>query len=200
MAFSKSPYPQPAVEPCDYATGIQPHAAHVFCGGNWCSAQGCAHSSLPLSSRQAVDTRACPSAAGKTTPLRVPPSKAVAHDHSRTVQNAQILLCREVGLLKINVERAEWDVLAGIQPHHWPKVSELAAVAGCAVLCYGSLPQAQEEFCFHAVSSNDSFAMALTPTAGCLVCDSVLPTYACICAGCRRSGRSVRRCTTSAAA
>jgi hypothetical protein len=34
-----------------------------------------------------------------------------------------ILLCREVGLLKINVERAEWDVLAGIQPHDWAKVS-----------------------------------------------------------------------------
>jgi hypothetical protein len=27
-----------------------------------------------------------------------------------------------VGLLKINVERAEWDVLAGIQPQDWPKV------------------------------------------------------------------------------
>lgn len=33
------------------------------------------------------------------------------------------VLCREVGLLKINVERAEWDVLAGIQPQDWPKVS-----------------------------------------------------------------------------
>jgi hypothetical protein len=31
--------------------------------------------------------------------------------------------CREVGLLKINVERAEMDVLAGIQEQDWPKVS-----------------------------------------------------------------------------
>jgi hypothetical protein len=30
--------------------------------------------------------------------------------------------CREVGLLKINVERAEMDVLAGIQEQDWPKV------------------------------------------------------------------------------
>lgn len=44
---------------------------------------------------------------------------AVARQHSAL----WLLLCREVGLLKINVERAEWDVLASIQPHHWPKVS-----------------------------------------------------------------------------
>lgn len=30
--------------------------------------------------------------------------------------------CREVGLLKINVERAEWDVLAGVADEDWPKV------------------------------------------------------------------------------
>jgi hypothetical protein len=29
---------------------------------------------------------------------------------------------REVGLLKINVERAESDVLAGIKEQDWPKV------------------------------------------------------------------------------
>eukprot|EP00878_Enallax_costatus_P010935 GHUV01011421.1.p3 GENE.GHUV01011421.1~~GHUV01011421.1.p3 ORF type:complete len:109 (-),score=23.71 GHUV01011421.1:363-689(-) len=32
-------------------------------------------------------------------------------------------MCSEVGLLKINVERAEWDVLAGIADKDWPKVS-----------------------------------------------------------------------------
>lgn len=37
------------------------------------------------------------------------------------------VLCREVGLLKINVERAEWDVLAGIQPQDWPKVRQVSA-------------------------------------------------------------------------
>lgn len=31
-------------------------------------------------------------------------------------------MCREVALLKINVERAEWDVLAGISDADWPKV------------------------------------------------------------------------------
>lgn len=30
--------------------------------------------------------------------------------------------CSEVGLLKINVERAEWDVLAGIADKDWQKV------------------------------------------------------------------------------
>jgi hypothetical protein len=34
---------------------------------------------------------------------------------------------REVGLLKINVERAEWDVLAGIADRDWPKVTPLHA-------------------------------------------------------------------------
>lgn len=34
---------------------------------------------------------------------------------------------KEVGLLKINVERAEWDVLAGIQPQDWPKVRQVSA-------------------------------------------------------------------------
>jgi hypothetical protein len=33
-----------------------------------------------------------------------------------------------VGLLKINVERAEWDVLAGIQEQDWHKVSRSSLV------------------------------------------------------------------------
>lgn len=39
------------------------------------------------------------------------------------------LCCREVGLLKINVERAEWDVLAGIAEQDWPKVRMAHAYA-----------------------------------------------------------------------
>lgn len=34
---------------------------------------------------------------------------------------------KDVGLLKINVERAEWDVLAGIQEQDWPKVRQVSA-------------------------------------------------------------------------
>lgn len=33
----------------------------------------------------------------------------------------------EVGLLKINVERAEWDVLAGVDDADWPKVRQVSA-------------------------------------------------------------------------
>eukprot|EP00878_Enallax_costatus_P029668 GHUV01032209.1.p1 GENE.GHUV01032209.1~~GHUV01032209.1.p1 ORF type:complete len:169 (+),score=35.70 GHUV01032209.1:303-809(+) len=32
----------------------------------------------------------------------------------------------EVGLLKINVERAEWDVLAGIADKDWPKIRQVS--------------------------------------------------------------------------
>ncbi|KAF8062749.1 fkbM [Scenedesmus sp. PABB004] len=34
---------------------------------------------------------------------------------------------REVGLLKINVERAEWDVLAGVDDRDWPKIRQVSA-------------------------------------------------------------------------
>ena len=32
----------------------------------------------------------------------------------------------EVGLLKANVERAEWDVLLGVREEHWPRVRQVA--------------------------------------------------------------------------
>lgn len=53
--------------------------------------------------------------------LQWPPWQERQLQHSHMVPPS--VLCREVGLLKINVERAEWDVLAGIQPQDWPKVS-----------------------------------------------------------------------------
>jgi hypothetical protein len=35
---------------------------------------------------------------------------------------------------KVNVERAEWYVLAGIQPHDWPKVSDRSSKSACVRL------------------------------------------------------------------
>jgi FkbM family methyltransferase len=32
----------------------------------------------------------------------------------------------EVGLLKANVERAEWDVLAGVREEHWPRIRQVS--------------------------------------------------------------------------
>lgn len=42
---------------------------------------------------------------------------------------------REVALLKINVERAEWDVLAGVDDADWPKVCAACAAASLPASC-----------------------------------------------------------------
>ena len=35
------------------------------------------------------------------------------------------MACREVALLKVNVERAEMDVLKGIRQQHWPLIKQV---------------------------------------------------------------------------
>jgi hypothetical protein len=37
---------------------------------------------------------------------------------------------REVSLLKVNVERAEWDVLQGIREEHWGRIRQMALQVG----------------------------------------------------------------------
>lgn len=52
--------------------------------------------------------------------------------------HAVFVCCREVGLLKINVERAEWDVLAGVIDQDWPKVRKVMLYSpACHAEVYG---------------------------------------------------------------
>lgn len=36
---------------------------------------------------------------------------------------------REVGLLKVNAERAEEEVLEGVRPEHWPRIQQVCSFA-----------------------------------------------------------------------
>lgn len=44
---------------------------------------------------------------------------------------------REVGLLKANVERAEWDVLMGVREEHWPRIRQVSLQVGAGGLRTG---------------------------------------------------------------
>jgi hypothetical protein len=50
--------------------------------------------------------------------------------------NAQSKKNSAIGLLKANVERAEWDVLLGVRDEHWPRIRQVSLQV-CGRVCCG---------------------------------------------------------------
>jgi len=58
-----------------------------------------------------------------------PPIQSPRQPH----QTAPTPIGSEVALLKVNVERAEWDVLMGIREEHWGRIRQVALQVGARV-------------------------------------------------------------------
>lgn len=123
---------------------------------DWCGSpqlHGCArgHTRISQWSSNSADLHAC-TAARQATWHCVP-------DSFDTVMPVLLLVsfcwsrCRRVDLLKVDVERAELQVLRGVQRHHWPRIQQLAMEVGTFA------PQSSTDTAFCMVS--------LTPVTRC---------------------------------